>query len=217
MQLSKLLPTFLPFANTVDLFLQTLGLQQHLLHFPQWQHLPFCHEGKDITCPLPLCAKPSRSTRNSPVPPSPSTHNSPARPLMSHQSSDQPPPLKKQRLQRICGKCGHPGHNSCTCVVKYNIYSTITYLSHLFHNHLSLFLATYLTDMLLFIPFHPFCYIPCTLTLQLSLIHYHHRTHYYFTHCMAIASLPTHFNLLFIFYMFRVEHFSHFTEVSLYI
>ena len=43
----------------------------------------FCHEGKDITCPLPLCAKPSSSTRNSPVPPSPSTR------------SYQPPPLKK--------------------------------------------------------------------------------------------------------------------------
>ena len=149
----------------------------------------FCHEGKDITWPLPLCAKSTSST----VPPSPLTRNSPAHPLMSHQSSDQP--LSGNVVTQV---------TTVAPVVRYNIYSTITYPSSLPHTPLH--------------SFPSFCCIPHTLTLQLSLLHYHHpllnvHIFYYFTHCMPIDCYSTNTLQLAVFFL----HVPHCTAVPLYI
>ena len=104
---------------------------------------------------------------------------------MSHQSSDQPPPLKKQRI------CGNVVTQVTTVapVVRYNIYSTITNPSSLPHTQ-----QTYSSPFLSILLLHP-----SHTNLTIIIIHCLMYIFFITSHIAwpLIATLPTHLNLLF--------------------
>ena len=112
-------PTWTPSASHLPEVVEPRGLDAKRQWYLYEKIRPFCQEGKDVTCPLPLCTKPIGSTRNSPAPPSPGISSSSFPPSLvssdPHHSLDNEPPSKKPRL---CGACGQQGHNSRTCKQK---------------------------------------------------------------------------------------------------
>ena len=68
----------------------------------------FCPEGsRDLTCPLPTGPRPASSSRNTPDVDSALDIPSPATEVTIN-----PHPMRKQRL---CSRCGNPGHNIRSC------------------------------------------------------------------------------------------------------
>ena len=68
----------------------------------------FCEEGsRDLTCPLPTGPRPASSSRNTP-----DVDSAPDIPSHATEVTIHPHPMMKQRL---CNRCGNPGHNVRSC------------------------------------------------------------------------------------------------------
>ena len=104
-----------PSSSTLPDIIQPKGLDAKRQWYLYEKIRPFCIEekNKDKTCPLPSCPNPCNSTQGTPEPPSISLPPLTTSAISSPQSDKtDPPPAKRPRT---CRNCGKTGHNARTC------------------------------------------------------------------------------------------------------